>query len=190
MTRTTHTISIRIFVFHIPSFSFGCECLSWLKGLLYGMILASLGFCLIILLPAYAFTFFERWDLLDALYYATITLTTVGFGDYVAGQLDFFSHRRNLRLRAIQRRSWRLKSCFRRSFLASGTKPEVAGSWKPEFDPLFQRNLPFHHFSWNYLITFGLLSPFCFQYFLFIPLSFFYFFILNKIWYKNIHKCF
>ena len=60
------------------------------------------------------------------------------------------SHRRNLRLRAVQRRSWRLKSCFRRSFLASGTKPEVAGSRKPEFDPLFHRNLPFHNFSWNY----------------------------------------
>ena len=73
-------------VYFLSSFSFGCEQLTWLKGILYAIILASLGFCLIILLPAYAFTRFESWDLLEALYYATITLTTVGFGDYVAGR--------------------------------------------------------------------------------------------------------
>ncbi|KAK7505483.1 hypothetical protein BaRGS_00003228 [Batillaria attramentaria] len=34
----------------------------------------------------FVFTFTEDWDYVTAVYFSTITLTTVGFGDYVAGQ--------------------------------------------------------------------------------------------------------
>ena len=55
------------------------------------------------------------------------------------------SHRRNLRLRPFWRRSWRQTSCFRRSILASGKKPEVAGSRNSDFLPFFCKNhVQFH----------------------------------------------
>ena len=39
-------------------------------------------FCLIIV-PSLVFTFMEEWSLLDAVYFSLISLTTVGFGDFV-----------------------------------------------------------------------------------------------------------
>ncbi|KAG8229970.1 hypothetical protein J437_LFUL008543 [Ladona fulva] len=44
------------------------------------------GFILFIFLPAGLFVVFEGWPYDVAVYYAFVTLTTVGFGDYVAGQ--------------------------------------------------------------------------------------------------------
>ncbi|XP_063238441.1 open rectifier potassium channel protein 1-like [Bacillus rossius redtenbacheri] len=44
------------------------------------------GFVLFIFLPAGAFVYFEGWDYVEAVYYAFVTLTTIGFGDLVAGQ--------------------------------------------------------------------------------------------------------
>lgn len=38
-------------------------------------------------MPACLFVLFEGWDYALAVYYAFVTLTTIGFGDYVAGNL-------------------------------------------------------------------------------------------------------
>ncbi|KAF2346570.1 Potassium channel domain [Trinorchestia longiramus] len=45
-----------------------------------------LGFVVFLFLPAIVFVFIEGWSYLDSIYYAFITLTTIGFGDLVSGQ--------------------------------------------------------------------------------------------------------
>ncbi|GAB6021516.1 Potassium channel sub K member 10 [Chamberlinius hualienensis] len=44
------------------------------------------GFVIFLLMPAAIFMSMEEWSYLDGFYYAVITLTTIGFGDLVAGQ--------------------------------------------------------------------------------------------------------
>ncbi|XP_078049181.1 open rectifier K[+] channel 1 isoform X2 [Augochlora pura] len=44
------------------------------------------GFVMFIFFPAFLFCHYERWDYDEAVYYAFVTLTTIGFGDYVAGK--------------------------------------------------------------------------------------------------------
>lgn len=41
------------------------------------------GFVFFIFIPAFIFTKFENWDYFLAVYYSYVTLSTVGFGDYV-----------------------------------------------------------------------------------------------------------
>lgn len=43
------------------------------------------GFLFFIFLPACIFVVFEGWDYVASVYYAFVTLTTIGFGDLVAG---------------------------------------------------------------------------------------------------------
>lgn len=38
-----------------------------------------------LLIPPFIFMSVEEWSYLEGIYYSFITLTTVGFGDYVAG---------------------------------------------------------------------------------------------------------
>lgn len=45
------------------------------------------GFMMFIFFPAFLFSYYEGWDYDEAVYYAFVTLTTIGFGDYVAGKL-------------------------------------------------------------------------------------------------------
>lgn len=44
------------------------------------------GFVMFIFFPAFLFSHYEGWNYDEAVYYAFVTLTTIGFGDYVAGQ--------------------------------------------------------------------------------------------------------
>lgn len=44
-----------------------------------------LGCLLFVALPIFVFQEVEKWSLLESAYFVVITLTTVGFGDYVAG---------------------------------------------------------------------------------------------------------
>ena len=43
------------------------------------------GFVMFIFFPAFLFSHYEGWSYDEAVYYAFVTLTTIGFGDYVAG---------------------------------------------------------------------------------------------------------
>ncbi|XP_053398513.1 potassium channel subfamily K member 2-like isoform X1 [Mercenaria mercenaria] len=51
-------------------------------------IFATLCFVLFSLIPAAIFQAVEDWSYLEAWYYTIVTLTTVGFGDFVPGQND------------------------------------------------------------------------------------------------------
>lgn len=46
------------------------------------------GFVMFIFFPAFLFSHYEGWSYDEAVYYAFVTLTTIGFGDYVAGQVN------------------------------------------------------------------------------------------------------
>ncbi|CAG7832242.1 unnamed protein product [Allacma fusca] len=46
------------------------------------------GLVVFIIFPAGLFTLIENWTYMDSLYYAFVSLTTIGFGDYVAGMGD------------------------------------------------------------------------------------------------------
>lgn len=54
------------------------------------IIFILFGCVLFVALPAVIFKHIEGWNTLDAIYFVVITLTTIGFGDYVAGKI--FSH--------------------------------------------------------------------------------------------------
>ncbi|XP_021500997.1 potassium channel subfamily K member 2 isoform X3 [Meriones unguiculatus] len=52
------------------------------------IIFILFGCALFVALPAVIFKHIEGWSALDAIYFVVITLTTIGFGDYVAGGSD------------------------------------------------------------------------------------------------------
>lgn len=57
------------------------------------------GFLFFIFMPACLFVLFEGWDYALAVYYAFVTLTTIGFGDYVAGKFTLqFNKIHNIRM--------------------------------------------------------------------------------------------
>lgn len=47
------------------------------------MIYFACGVVFFIFLPSFIFTQIEEWSMLEAVYFCTITLTKIGFGDYV-----------------------------------------------------------------------------------------------------------
>ena len=56
-------------------------------GLITDIILYLIpGFVVFIFLPTGIFMHFEGWTFDESLYYAFVTLTTIGFGDFVAGK--------------------------------------------------------------------------------------------------------
>jgi len=48
---------------------------------------AIIGFIIFMLMASLLFWGVEKWTYADALYYTFITLTTIGFGDFVPGNL-------------------------------------------------------------------------------------------------------
>ena len=48
------------------------------------------GFVIFLILPSCAFMHFESWTFMKSFYYAFVTLTTIGFGDIVAGNEIFY----------------------------------------------------------------------------------------------------
>ncbi|KAK2100242.1 potassium channel sub K member 4 [Saguinus oedipus] len=56
-----------------------------LVRVLSAMLFLLLGCLLFVLTPTFVFCYMEDWSKLEAIYFVIVTLTTVGFGDYVAG---------------------------------------------------------------------------------------------------------
>lgn len=53
-----------------------------------GLISLVPWFFAFLVVPAIIFTCIEEWDFLDGFYYCFVTLSTIGFGDFVAGSFD------------------------------------------------------------------------------------------------------
>ncbi|XP_053576044.1 potassium channel subfamily K member 4 [Bombina bombina] len=52
---------------------------------LSAVLFILIGCLLFVLIPTFIFQRIEEWTLLESIYFVVITLTTIGFGDYVAG---------------------------------------------------------------------------------------------------------
>ena len=50
------------------------------------LTLVLVGALLFLILPAFSFMLKEDWTYGEAIYYCFVTLTTIGFGDFVAGK--------------------------------------------------------------------------------------------------------
>ncbi|XP_063425529.1 potassium channel subfamily K member 16-like [Mytilus trossulus] len=55
-----------------------------LNKVLNMVLIVCLGLTMLFLVPAFIFQQVEKWHYLDGLYYCFVTLSTIGFGDYVA----------------------------------------------------------------------------------------------------------
>ena len=66
-----------------------------IEKLLKSVLISLLGFCLLLFLPAIGFHRNEGWTFFEAFYYGVISLTTIGFGDFVAGNGQSFESHHN-----------------------------------------------------------------------------------------------
>lgn len=62
-----------------------CSAKPLVNKVLNMVLIVMLGLTILFILPASAFSYFENWTVLEALYYCFVTLSTIGFGDYIAG---------------------------------------------------------------------------------------------------------
>lgn len=53
-----------------------------------GLIFFVPWFIVFLVLPALVFAYIEEWSFLEGFYYCFVTLSTIGFGDYVAGSFE------------------------------------------------------------------------------------------------------
>uniref|UniRef100_A0A8C0SHY6 Potassium channel subfamily K member 4 n=1 Tax=Canis lupus familiaris TaxID=9615 RepID=A0A8C0SHY6_CANLF len=60
-----------------------------LVRILSAVLFLLIGCLLFVLTPTFVFCYVEGWSKLEAIYFVVVTLTTVGFGDYVAGEATF-----------------------------------------------------------------------------------------------------
>lgn len=65
-----------------------------------------LGCLLFVAVPILVFQEVEKWTLLEAAYFVVITLTTVGFGDYVAGTQQLINHPSPDRVYSLSEGKW------------------------------------------------------------------------------------
>lgn len=77
-----------------------------LVRILSAVLFLLIGCLLFVLTPTFVFCYMEGWSKLEAIYFVVVTLTTVGFGDYVAGEATFLgllfpSHRALVRSHAL-----------------------------------------------------------------------------------------
>lgn len=56
------------------------------QSVVESVIIVPIGIILLVLIPAAVFYALESWTYWEGIYYSVITLTTIGFGDYVAGE--------------------------------------------------------------------------------------------------------
>ncbi len=59
------------------------------------VIFILFGCLLFVTLPAIIFKHIEGWSALESIYFVVITLTTIGFGDFVAGEGERRQHEEN-----------------------------------------------------------------------------------------------
>ncbi|XP_041468161.1 potassium channel subfamily K member 10-like [Lytechinus variegatus] len=62
-----------------------CQTRSWVVPAVQGLVLTLILFGFGLIIPAACFSVIEGWSFYESWYYCFITLTTIGFGDYVAG---------------------------------------------------------------------------------------------------------
>lgn len=60
-----------------------------LVRILSALLFLVIGCLLFVVTPMFVFCYTEGWSKLEAIYFVVVTLTTVGFGDYVAGEATF-----------------------------------------------------------------------------------------------------
>lgn len=60
-----------------------------LVRMLSAVLFLLIGCLLFVLTPTFVFSYMESWSKLEAIYFVIVTLTTVGFGDYVPGEANF-----------------------------------------------------------------------------------------------------
>lgn len=59
------------------------------EKILKSVLIAIAGLLILLLLPAVVFKHFENWTLLEGVYFGVMTLTTIGFGDFVPGKFIY-----------------------------------------------------------------------------------------------------
>ena len=57
----------------------------WVSRSFETVLIIIVGMLVFMIIPSVVFMILEDWPYRDAMYYTFITLTTIGFGDYVAG---------------------------------------------------------------------------------------------------------
>ena len=91
--------------------------------------LVTIGTCFMILFPSALFQYLEEWDYGTSVYYSVITLSTIGFGDYVAGKLiiQLINVNKKVLLRERKRHTARRVSSARYAEGGGVTPSQVGG---------------------------------------------------------------